>query len=336
MIAVALSYILLALKQRQIAVRPIFFIALCFIGAKQLNTKLWVTEQQEKATEFALVQGNISQHKKWIPAHKWPIIKRYTRLSVQNWDADIIVWPEAAIPAFEYELPSYLESLDTEAKKHHSALITGILDFMPSKKHYYNNVIVLGVNGSSEYMSSQIPRYTKHQLTPFGEYVPLEPILKFLSNIFNLPYSSFSRGLYQQKHLMAKDRTFATAMCYEIIFDCQVKDNVSADTNFILTVSNDTWFGTSIGPLQHMQMAQMRVRELQKPLIRATNNGVTAVTDALGNITQRLPQFEEGVLRARVVPTYGKTPFNRYGYWPLLCLVILYLIALCYQRIRNI
>lgn len=338
LIAVALSYLWDALQKKHINITwtPLLFIAICFLSAHFFNTKLWVTEQEDKTTEFALIQGNIAQQKKWLPREKWPIINKYTELSTQHWDADIIVWPEAAIPAFESELPSYLEYLDKEAKRNNSALITGILDFMPSKRNYYNNVIVLGTNGNDKYISSHIPRYTKHQLTPFGEYVPLEPVFRFLSNIFDLPYSSFSRGQYKQKNLIAKGRTFATAMCYEIIFDKQVKDNVTIDTNFILTVSNDTWFGSSIGPLQHMQMAQMRVRELQKPLIRATNNGVTAVTDALGNITQQLPQFEENVLKAKVIPTYGKTPFNIYGYWLLIALVILYLIALCYLRIRNI
>lgn len=335
LIAVSLSNILLGIKKRRLAWRALAFITLSFICAQLLIGKLWVIENNEQATTFALIQGNISQQKKWIPAQRWPIIRTYTKHTAQNWDADIIVWPEAAIPAFEYELSSYLGALDESARANNSALITGILDFMPTKKHYYNNAIVLGLNGTDEYISSQIPRYTKHQLTPFGEYVPLEPLFKFLSNIFALPYSSFSRGQYRQKNLVAKEKKFATAMCYEIIFDRQVRQNVSIDTDFILTLSNDTWFGSSIGPLQHMQMAQMRVRELQKPLIRATNNGVTAVTNAYGDISKQIPQFEENVLRAKVIPTYGKTPFNTYGYWPLIFLAVITLFALFYQRMKN-
>lgn len=335
LIAMALTYLSHALRHKNISWKPLLFIALCFTSSGLLYKKLWVDLQNNRATHFALVQGNVSQQKKWQRSEKWPTIRMYTRHTTDNWDADIIVWPEAAIPAFEFELPSYLEALDTEAKKNKSALISGILDFIPTQKHYYNNLIVLGLNGTQKYKSSQIPRYSKHHLTPFGEFIPLEPIFKALSNILHLPYSSFTRGPYRQKNLQANHKKLAAAMCYEIIFDQQVKDNVQADTDFILTASNDTWFGSSIGPLQHMQIAQMRARELQKPLIRATNNGVTAVTDALGDITHKLPQFQEAVLTANVIPTLGLTPFNVYGYWPFLIFSVIYILSLAYFRLKK-
>ena len=91
----------------------------------------------------------------------------------------------------------------------------------------------------------------------------------------------------------------------------------AADANLLVTVSNDTWFGASVGPHQHFQMARLRAMENGKPLVRATNDGITAVIDARGQVTARLPQFEPGVLRAAVLPRQGATPFSGYGSLPL-------------------
>jgi apolipoprotein N-acyltransferase len=129
--------------------------------------------------------------------------------------------------------------------------------------------------------------------------------------------SSFSPGPYIQPNIQANGRFFVTALCYEIVFNEQIRENATDQTDFLLTLSNDAWFGHSIGPLQHMEIARMRALELGIPLIRSTNNGVTAITDYRGKITHRLPQFEAGVLKTTLTPTQGKTPYRILGSWPL-------------------
>lgn len=296
---------------------PLVIMATSF-GLRQID---WVTPDINRTTQVALVQGNIEQELKWNPEQRWPTIAKYTQLSQKNWDADLIIWPEAAIPAFELEIPDYLHDLDQTARLHHSAIITGIVN-IGANRQFYNSVLAVGDTPNEPYHYDLTQRYHKHHLLPFGEFVPFETLLRPIAPFFNLPMSSFSRGEFIQSNLIANGRHLAPALCYEIAFNEQVRQNVTDETDFILTLSNDAWFGHSIGPLQHMEIARMRALELGKPLIRATNNGVTAVTDYKGQILKQLPQFETGVLRAELISTQGQTPYHQLGRWPLYVWVV--------------
>lgn len=314
---------------------PLILPAVVALATWGLMSQTWVTPIEERATEVALIQGNIPQELKWLPSQRWPTIMKYTDLSRENWDADLIIWPEAAIPALEDEIPSFLNNLDNAARMNNSAIITGVID-QKDNGEYFNNIIALGINQDGEYLYQNKSRYSKHHLLPFGEFVPFESLLRPLAPLFNLPMSSFSRGDFVQPNLNANNTQLAPALCYEVAFSEQVRQSVNEQTDFILTLSNDAWFGDSIGPLQHMEIAQMRALELGKPLIRSTNNGVTAITDHLGKITAQIPQFETAVLRGSVIPTDGMTPYRQYGSWPLYIFAVLALIlALIRQRTKQ-
>lgn len=319
--AAALGYAILN-KAWLIAVIPAILISTGF-GIRHVE---WVTPNPEKTTTVALIQGNIDQAMKWLPSQRWPTIMKYADESRQNWDADIIIWPEAAVPAFELEIPSYLRNLDSAAKMNDTSIITGILNQSEDNK-YYNSILAIGNTPYGDYSYDLEERYHKHHLLPFGEFVPFEDILRPLAPFFNLPMSSFSRGDFVQPNIVANERHLAPALCYEIIFNDQVRQNVTNDTDFILTLSNDAWFGKSIGPLQHMEIARMRALELGKPLIRSTNNGVTAVTDHKGKIIEQIPQFETAVLRAELTSTDGQTPYRLVGTWPLYIWVFMSLLV---------
>ncbi|UPQ88613.1 apolipoprotein N-acyltransferase [Vibrio sinaloensis] len=290
-----------------------------------LTSAQWVTPDTNQVTKVALIQGNIPQALKWKPSQRWPTIMKYTDLTRENWDADIIIWPEAAIPAFEFEISSFLSNLDSAAAMNDSAVITGIVNQSEDKK-FYNSILTLGNKAQPGYRYDMNERYHKHHLLPFGEFVPFESILRPLAPFFNLPMSSFSRGEFIQPNIEANGKQMAPALCYEIIFNEQVRQNIDDETDFILTLSNDAWFGRSIGPLQHMEIARMRALEFGKPVIRSTNNGVTAITDHMGRVIADIPQFETGVLRAEVTSTEGQTPFHLWGSWPLYLWVMLSLV----------
>lgn len=294
------------------------------------------------SVKVALVQGNIPQSMKWEPEALWPTMSKYMDLSRPEFDADIIIWPEAAIPAPEYMVSEFLNNANKAANLNHSAIITGIISHQQDS--FYNSLIVLGNHDSKEqaqadYTGTGNNEFKKHHLLPIGEFVPLESLLRPLAPFFNLPMSSFQRGEYQQANLNAVGHQVAPAICYEIAFPEQLRANVNMGTELLLTVSNDAWFGTSNGPLQHMEIAQMRSIELGRPLVRATNNGVTAVVDENGNITHQLPQFETGVLVADIPLVEGQTVFAKLGQWPTLfisALLLLIFTARTYYLSRSI
>ena len=304
-----------------------------------LSPLISTVEPKGESVKVTLVQGNISQSMKWQPETLWPTMLKYMDLSRPELaDTDIFIWPEAAIPAGEAIVSDFLDNANNVANLNNSAIITGIIS--QQQNRFYNSLIVLGEHKNPEQSlaggtKDSHNQYNKHHLLPIGEFVPFESLLRPIAPLFNLPMSSFSRGEYQQANLKVLGHQIAPAICYEIAFSEQLRANVNENTELLLTVSNDAWFGRSNGPLQHMEIAQMRSIELGRPLVRATNNGVTAVVDAHGNITHRLPQFESGVLVADIQLMQGVTGFSKWGEWPILIWSSLLFILFFFRYIKN-
>ena len=278
-------------------------------GLQQLS---FVSPAGEPIT-VSTVQGNIDQNTKWTRAMVIPIINTYRDLTESEWGRDLIVWPEAAITLFKGSAEDLLDGLDRRGKKDASTLVLGIPD--RDAGAYYNTAVAVGLGEG---------QYVKRRLVPFGEYLPLESLLRGLIDFFDLPMSRNHSGPWHQPLLTAAGLKLGMSICYEIVYPNIVRQNASVP-DVLITISNDTWFGHSIGPKQHMQMAQMRALENGRYLIRATNNGISAIVNERGQIEARLPQFEAGVLRGEVRPMEGVTPYTRFGDLPIVGFVFVLL-----------
>ncbi|WP_218313583.1 apolipoprotein N-acyltransferase [Halomonas sp. 18071143] len=264
----------------------------------------WTTPVDEP-TRVALLQGNLPQLLKWTPEGQRSAANIYSDLTRQVADdADLILWPETALPMVDSQARPVLERVQSNLPPE-TALLTGIVQ-LDEANRYFNSVIGIGnVEGS----------YQKEHLVPFGEYLPLESVLRGAINFFDLPMSSFSKGASDQVPMQAAGVTIGNAICYEIIYP-QLVANRAMDSDVIVTVSNDTWFGASIGPHQHLQMARLRALENGRYVVRATSNGITAIIDPRGRLVDRAPQFETTYLTGEFHAMQGLTPFTRMGSWP--------------------
>ncbi|WP_343856233.1 apolipoprotein N-acyltransferase [Aliiglaciecola litoralis] len=335
LIALSMSMALGVMRKNLTA--PLIIAITTFVGGWVLSMQQWVSVSKQPIS-IAMVQGNIKQELRWAPEQQLPTMQKYQRMTDQHWHNHLIIWPEAAVPQLESTAESFLQNLDQKAAQADTGLITGIVNYNFNSRQAFNNLIVLGkrhiedVEGHYSYLHAN--RYDKHHLLPFGEFVPFEDWLRKLGPIFDLPMSSFTRGNYLQANLIANGVSLAPAICFEIAFPRQIAANLTKDTDFIITVSNDAWFGGSHGPDQHLEIARARAKEFAVPVLRATNNGITAFIDHQGNIISRLPQFEAGVLSADISPTKGNTPYRLIGDGPLWLLTFAYVLFNLYRRFK--
>jgi len=286
-------------------------VALCWFIAIPLKYVQWTLPAGEPQ-QVSMVQANISQHDKWRREYRQPTLALYKGLSEPYWkSSDLVIWPEAAIPIYYQHANDFLDQMDLLASQYQSALLTGI----PSRDTYSNNShnsIVAAGNASGV--------YHKQNLVPFGEYIPFGDLLGNVLAFFKLPLSTMQAGNTQQAPLKIQQFESKPLICYEIVYP-GLAAKAAAVSDVLITVSNDSWFGGSIGPLQHLQMAQMRALENGRYVLRSTGSGVSAIINAKGLITNRSEQFEQTVLNGEFRLMKQNTPWTLYGYWltPLLC-----------------
>ncbi|AKC59885.1 apolipoprotein N-acyltransferase [Blochmannia endosymbiont of Polyrhachis (Hedomyrma) turneri] len=318
-------FVCILLKKHSLLLIISTTILIVFLWALQLIH--WYHLVPQKSIVITLIQGNINQTIKWNADYISQILNTYLQHSFNNIKkSKIIIWPESAIPDSEIAQNNFLTQLDLTLRHKNVSLITGIIDvrYVQHRQQYYNSIIVIG--DSTPYYYSNNNRYIKYHLVPFGETIPCKRYLESFFSFFNFPFSCLTSGKYLQPQLTVANIKFTASICYEIIFGNRIRNNFQADTDFLLTISNNAWFGCSIEPWQHLQIAQMRALELGRPLIHSTNNGITAFIAANGKLQSTLPQCTEAVLTNKITPTKGITPYVRLGSYPLKTILIIFTI----------
>jgi apolipoprotein N-acyltransferase len=270
----------------------------------------WTRPRGTEVT-VALVQGAVPQSMKWVPGQLEQTMNLYLDLTRPHLGVDIIVWPESAIPSLESNVRGYLDFVSALAQSRGSSLVTGLVRRDPQSGSYYNAMAA---------WSPAEQWYYKRHLVPFGEYFPVPAAVRDWMRLMNLPYSDFAAGTEAQVPLAAGGEALAPTICYEDAYGAEQRA-LARESTLLVNVTNDAWFGDSSAPHQHLDISRMRSLETGRPMLRATNDGVTALIAHDGSVLGRLPQFRPGVLTGTVRPRTGLTPYLRAGNWPVLAIL---------------
>lgn len=293
-------------------------------GLKQAT---W-TQPAGEPFEAALLQGNIPQDIKWTEEGLRATLVTYHRLALAT-NAKLIVFPETALPLFLHQVPpDYFDALAAHARKTRGDVLIGVPERLPSGD-YYNSAITIG--------TSPMQVYRKTHLVPFGEFIPLRPVLGWIVSVLAIPLQDFSRGEENARPLQVAGERVAVNICYEDAFGEEIIRQLPEAT-VLVNVSNVAWFGRSIAPRQHLQISQARALEAGRYMLRATNTGMTGIIDERGNVVSVAPQFETAVVSGRVQGRTGATPYVRWGNLAILGLISAMLLAalsLSYRHRRQ-
>ena len=297
-------------------------IILLWGGGSQLKPIEWVAPAQEDTLSVPIYQPNIPQQRKWDPRWYEAIVQQYKNDTAPLLGNDIIIWPESAVPRLYHQAGEVIDPISESAAAAGSTLITGIPFRSYDGRSYHNSIVSLGTGEGV---------YHKQRLVPFGEYVPMEGLLRGLISFFDLPMSTFTAGPENQLALRAGGYRVAPFICYEVVYPDLVA-SAAKQADLLVTISNDSWFGNSIGPLQHLQMAQMRALENGRYMIRGTNNGVSAIINHRGEIVAQTPQFVSTTLLGEVQLMLGDTAVSSFGSKPVIigCATSIVLMMLMY------
>ena len=274
----------------------------------------------------AILQGAVSQDLKWLESNRQAILDDYAKLHRQALGARLIVWPESALPDLANSLPRYLSGVWSSARGAGSDVLLGVMRFDPDTDLYYNALLALA--------GDEPAFYDKQHLVPFGEYFPVPSFVRDWLRLMSLPYSDFEPGGTRQPPLRVAGLSVAPSICYEDAYPEELLPSIRA-ADLLVNVTNDAWFGRSGARYQHLQIARMRALESRRFLLRAANDGVSAVIGPRGEIVARAPEYEPAVLRATVEGRPGQTPYVRTGNAPALVGAVLVLATVVFRRRRR-
>ena len=298
---------------------PLFFIFFCLAYGVY---KLYLTPNTYdlRPIRIAVIQGNIPQELKWMPDAKERILDKHIGLTEKaaSDNPDLIVWPEAALPAVLEEEPALFERVSYAAAKAKTSLLIGAVTLR--EDFYYNSALLLSSQGET------LVKYNKLHLVPFGEYIPLKKIFPFLETvapigdirpgqdytIFKIPSSNTTKSQIPIR--------FSVLICFEDLFPELARNFVKNGAQFLVNITNDAWYKKTSAPYQHLQASVFRAVENRVSLARAANTGVSGFIAPSGEIISLVCDrfgrniFIEGYKQQEIaIIDRHQTFYSRYG-----------------------
>ena len=302
--------------------------------------------QDSGSLRVALLQTNVAQDEKFAQ-ERLPAALEWVASALLGANADLVVAPETAVPLLPDQLAELLPDFWPALAAHFGrdgapAVLLGVP--LGDVQLGYSNAVVALTGGLAQSTQAlpvgAVYRYDKSHLVPFGEFIPTG--FHWFTAMMNIPLGDFNRGQRDAPSFAWRGQRIAPNICFEDLFGEELAqrfaDPASAPT-MLVNVSNIGWFGDTVAIPQHLNISRMRSLELQRPMLRATNTGATAVIDHRGRVQAQLAPFTRSVLEATVQGRQGSTPFARWaaaaGLWPLAALAALGLGAPAWRSARR-
>jgi apolipoprotein N-acyltransferase len=330
--------ILRQLSKKTFPAKEVIFTALVLLGLLIYgHLKMGIVERhtnRNPSLKIGLVQGNIDQSIKWDQSFQIETLEIYRKLSytVAEEKPDLIIWPETATPFFFQDAEEYQPFILHIPKKTDAFLLFGTPSYRIEKGRvvHYNSAYLVSPTGEL------VGKYDKIHLVPFGEYVPMQHLLFFIGSLgegigdFKPGEQIFNFSLPQGK--------FGVLVCFEIIFPDLCRRFVKKGANFLVTITNDAWFGKTSAPYQHFSMATFRAVENRVFVARAANTGITGFIDPTGKILREGKIFTEEAMTGTIQLSDLKTFYTLYGdifAWVCSVLSILLLVSTLVRKPQN-
>jgi apolipoprotein N-acyltransferase len=294
-------------------------LVLIMLAPSALKNSSWTSIEGEPIS-VGVIQANLAMRDKWDDALFWSLLKHYEININKLLDKQVIILPESAIPLPASYLNEYLLKLHYKALDSNTALVLGILQPTDeSESYFYNSIISLGTAQGT---------HIKRHLVPFGEYIP-QPFVK-INQWLNLPEPNIAPGTKKQSLIKIATHTVASLICYEIAYPELVRQQMPS-AEWIISISDNGWFGHSLASYQQLQMTQVLSALTGRFQIVANNDGLSSVINQQGSLVDSLPPFSAGILQSELYSSHGTTPWIVWGNYPifvLCCIIILFLISL--------
>ena len=305
-------------KNALLLVLLIPIVILLFLGILRYYNKNLLKNSNQLVT---IVQPNIKQKNKWILKNRELHLNKLVELSIKYYDSfnnknRIIIWPETS---FEGSIPSENKLLSNISKKilknQNTTLILGLL--RTDKDRVFNSLVFLNSKGDIIY------NYDKIKLVPFGEYIPFRQYLGFLTDL--IAPKDFTSGKIKSNPTIHGFENIITLICYEILFTKDIVKRLSKNTNLLINITNDAWFGKTIGPYQHLALAKIKAVEFGLPLARVANTGISVYVSPYGEIIGSISLDKKGVKTFNLISPLDNTLYKIYGDYIFMFLILILL-----------